>query len=326
MHIHETCVPAVEETGGEREASVLIATDDAGVRDELKRLLEGQGFRVHVARGGEEAFWLARTQRPDAILLGYRLPDVSGPDLCRAMRHDPHLGHGTPILIALPADADATQRREALRATAWDVVTRPIDPEELLARLDTYVQAKRHGDRAWAEGLLDAATTLYNSQGLTRRARELAAMAYRQRAPLACLAFAPKVEESSPPADAFARATDQVVRVLRAATRQSDVVGRLGSSEFALVAPDTLAEGAAGCARRLAAAVSSTQPPDSVPAPPRFRICVGYDAVNNLRDAAFGVDELLSRASLALRWAESSPAGQWLRRFTPGSQTNEVNK
>lgn len=300
-----------------------MATDDPTAGDELRRLLESRGFGVHMARGGEEALWLARTRRPDVIILGYRLPDVSGPDLCRVLRNDPHLGPGTPILITLPAHAEAAQRREALRASAWDVVTQPVDADELLAKLETYVQAKRHGDRVWVEGLLDAATALYNAHGLERRARELAAMAYRQRAPLACLAFAPKLEEISPPPDAFAKAIDHVARVLRVATRQSDVLGRLGPAEFALVAPDTPDAGAEGCARRLATKVLATQPPSDVPSLPRVRLCVGYEAVANMREAPVGVDELLTRATLALRWAESSPTGQWIRRFGPGQQSSE---
>lgn len=307
----------------ERGAEVLIATGDTTAGEELRRLLEGRGFTVHMAHRGEEVLWIARTRRPDVILLGYRLPDVSGPDLCRVLRHDPHLGPGTPILITLPAHADAAQRREALRATAWDVVTRPVDADELLAKLATYVQAKRHGDRVWAEGLLDAATALYNAHGLARRARELAAMAFRQRAALACLAFAPKLEEASPAPDAFAKAIDHLARVLRGATRQSDVVGRLGPGEFALVAPDTPEAGAVGCARRLATEVLAAQPPNDIPPLPRFRLCVGYDAVPNVREAPVGVDELLTRATLALRWAESSPTGEWIRRFGPAPRSTE---
>lgn len=307
----------------ERRAEVLIATNDSAAGDELKHLLENAGFTVHMARGGEEALWLARTRRPDAILLGYRLSDVSGPDLCRVLRHDPHLGHGTPILITLPAHAEAAQRREALQATAWDVVTRPVDADELLAKLATYVQAKRHADRVWAEGLLDAATALYNAHGLARRAKELAAMAYRQRAALACLAFAPKIEETSPAPDALAKATDHVARVLRLAVRQSDVVGRIGPAEFALVAPDTPEAGALGCARRLATEVLAAQPPNDVSPVPRFRLCVGYDAVPNVREAPVSIDELLTRATLALHWAESSPTGQWIRRFGPAPRSTE---
>lgn len=309
-----------EEDSSHRRAYALIATDDPAAGYEFRQLLETRGFVVHTALTGEEALWLARTLQPDVILLGHRLPDVSGPDLCRVLRHDPRLGPGTPILITLPADAGAAERREALRANAWDVVTRPIDADELLDKLETFLQAKRHGDRAWAEGLLDGATALYNPQGLARRARELAAMAYRQRAPLACLAFAPKLEETSPAPDALARAIDHVARVLRLATRESDVVGRIGPAEFALVAPDTPEAGAVGCARRLAAEVGEARPPNDARPLPRFRLYVGYDAVANVREAAVDGGELLSRATLALRSAEAAPSGEWIRRFEPGAR------
>lgn len=304
-----------------RRTQALITTENPPAGYALRQLLATRGFDVHTAFAGEEGYWLARTLQPDVILLAHRLPDMSGPDLCRILRQDPRVGPGTPILIMLPAGAGTAQRREALRANAWDVVTRPVDAEELLDKLETYVQAKRHGDRAWAEGLLDAATALYNAQGLTRRARELAAMAYRQRAPLACLTFGPRLEQASPTPDALARAIEHVARVFRVSTRESDVVGRIGPTEFALVALDTAEAGAVGCARRLTAAVSEAQPANRAAPPPRFRVYVGYDAVPNVREASVDVEELLSRATLALRWAEAAPTGDWIRRFDPGARS-----
>lgn len=307
-----------ESSGQQRRA--LVATDEPTLGYEFRQLLGTRGFAVHMAVTGEEALWLARTLAPDVVLLAHRLPDVSGPDLCRVLRHDPRVGPGTPILIMLPADAAAAQRREALQANAWDVLTRPFDADELLDKLDTYVQVKRHGDRAWEAGLLDAATALYNAQGLTRRARELAAMAYRQRAPLACLVFAPKLEEASAAPDALARATDHVGRVLRIATRQSDVVGRIGPTEFALVALDTADPGVQACARRLVGEVGAAPPSNHARPLPPFRVYVGYDAVANVREARVDVDTLLSHATLALRWAESAAPAESIRRFDAGAR------
>lgn len=311
-----------EVEGSERKTQALIVSDDPTTGYALRQLLGPRGFVVHTVLRGEEALWLARTLQPDVILVAYTLPDMAGPDLCRVLRHDPHVGPGTPILIMLSSDAGVAERRDALRANAWDVVPQPIDADELHIKLETYVQAKRHGDRAWAGGLLDLATALYNAEGLSRRAGELAAMAYRQSAPLACLAFAPKLEEASAEPNALAHAIDHLARVLREGTRQSDVVGRVGPAEFALVALDTPDVGAVGCARRLLAEVGRAPPLDAAHALPRFRVYAGYDAVQNVRDAPVDVDELLSRAMQALRWAETVPSGDGIRRFAPGVEPN----
>lgn len=95
------------------------------------------------------------------------------------------------------------------------------------------------------------------------------------------------------------------------------MVGRISPGEFALVAPDTPEAGAVGCARRLVAEVAGALPPNATRPVPRFRLYVGYDAVPNVREAAVSIDDLLSRATLALRWAEAAPSGEWIRRFQP---------
>src|SRR5213079_1045843 len=91
-----------------------------------------------------------------------------------------------------PAPATRRQTLAALRAGACELWGQQLDAEELLLRLAAQLRAKAHADHAWAEGLVDAATQLYNARGLARRALELGAEARRRAAPLACVAFALK--------------------------------------------------------------------------------------------------------------------------------------
>src|SRR5207244_9727385 len=93
-------------------------------------------------------------------------------------------------LLSLPDSATRADRLAALRAGAWECIAPPHDADEILLKIGAYVHAKLDADRARADGLLDAATRLYNRQGLARRARELAAQAYRDHGALACVVLA----------------------------------------------------------------------------------------------------------------------------------------
>jgi GGDEF domain-containing protein len=94
------------------------------------------------------------------------------------------------------------------------------------------------------------------------------------------------------------------VRLLRSAARASDVLGRLGPSDFAVLAPATGAEGARGLARRLTAAARDLSPPDEVP----LHIRIGYDAVENMAYAPINPIELLGHANVAERHAAAGTA------------------
>ena len=93
--------------------------------------LEHCGYRVVIARNGEEAVNAARVHRPELILLDLRMPVMSGTDALRALRRDPTLA-GIPVL-ALTAHALEGERMDALAAGFDQVVSKPCLPDELVA-------------------------------------------------------------------------------------------------------------------------------------------------------------------------------------------------
>ncbi|MEJ2503035.1 MAG: diguanylate cyclase [Gemmatimonadota bacterium] len=139
------------------------------------------------------------------------------------------------------------ERIAALRAGAWEVMTLPVDAEELLLRLGRYTRAKLESERIQDVSLTDPVTGLYSRSGVLQRATELTAAAARYGRPLACIVFEAAGDEI---ADSGALARE-LAQVLKRYTRRSDVVGRLGPSQFAIVAPDTAREGAEVVATRL---------------------------------------------------------------------------
>jgi hypothetical protein len=83
---------------------------------------------------------------------------------------------------------------------AWDALTPPFDPEEILARVDRYVAAKRDADAATGASHIDPETGFYNVRGLRRRVAELVADARRSERPVACVVVGPVPSELPPPA------------------------------------------------------------------------------------------------------------------------------
>lgn len=82
---------------------------------------------------------------------------------------------------------------------AWEFVGLPLDAQELLLKLDSYVKAKFEADRNREQGLVDRDTGLYNEKGLLRRATEMGSDAYRHNRALACVVFGLDVDVACEP-------------------------------------------------------------------------------------------------------------------------------
>src|SRR5882672_8723236 len=292
---------------------VLLAGDGQEATRWLRGLLEGGGYAVLQERSGHHALDRARTTEPDVILVDAELPDMAGVELCRTLRADPRVSSSTPILLTIRDAATRAQRLAALRAGAWECITPPHDADEILLKIGAYVHAKLDADRARTEGLLDAATGLYNRQGLARRARELGSQAFREHGPLACVVLALDIEAGGP-------SLGRYVQAIKSAARLSDVIGRLSATQFAVLAPGTDAGGARRLAERLASSVSATAVPAAAGAPPAAsaRVRCGYEAVANVGYAPIEPVDLLVRAAAAVRTGRADSGG-WLRRFDEGT-------
>lgn len=282
---------------------VLIANDQEWSARSLESILGPSGYSVVRAYTGQQALERARTSQPDIIILDAQMPDMHGFEVCRALRSDPRFSATTPIVITTSGPSGRTQRLEAYRCGAWEFLGQPLDGEALLLKLGTFLQSKQQVDILREENLLDSGTGLYNMRGLSRRAREIGADALRRREALACVVFAPETEldaDDEAPDEGLLRMSDQVGAVFRQAGRVSDAIGRLGPTEFAVIAPATGPEGAIRLVNRLGGAVEATRIP--VRGGERaLRVKAGYCAVPDFAESSIDAVELLLRATTALR-------------------------
>ncbi len=123
------------------DETILIVEDERAVARGLQYGLEKEGFRVLWAETGRKALDLARTHKPDVILLDIRLPDISGFDVCRQIRKD---GLRLPVLF-LTARDDELDKVLGLELGADDYVVKPYQLRELIARVRALLR-RAYGD------------------------------------------------------------------------------------------------------------------------------------------------------------------------------------
>ena len=290
-----------------RPPLVLIANDQEWAARSLDSLLGPKGFAVVRAHTGYQAIEMARTTRPDAVIVDERLGDVGGLEVCRILRNDPQFSGATPIIVISDSPGGRTARLDAFAAGAWDFCTQPLDGEALLLKLATFVRGKREADGLREDSLLDEVTGLYNMRGLARRAQEIGAEATRLGHPLTCVAFAaaPDISQETGSDRETRRIAEHVALICRQQGRLSDAIGRLGQNEFGVLAPSTNERGAVLMVKRLRSAIEAG--PAVVTGSRKYvKVSIGYRTVDDFSRAKVDAMEMLLDATNDLRRTRSS--------------------
>ena len=109
---------------------ILVADDDAHIRDVLRIALAQAGFEVTEVADGKEALREATRSEPDLIVLDIGMPEMDGLEVCRELRKTSQI----PILF-LTAQGDEIDRVVGLELGADDYVSKPFSPREVIARI-----------------------------------------------------------------------------------------------------------------------------------------------------------------------------------------------
>jgi len=257
---------------------ILVVDDDRISALKLRSLLERLGHGVAVTRDGVEGWGQIGERAPGLVISDWMMPGMDGPELCRRIRAR---RAGAYIYVILLTSRDGQQDRVAgLEAGADDFLVKPLDPAELLARLNVArrilsmeEQLRAQADRlremhAALEGHNARLTELATTDGLTglanhRHFREALASALspaaRRGSPLSLVML--DVDRFKAYNDAFGHpAGDDVLRavgaLLHACARPGDVVARYGGEEFAALLPQAGEEAALAFVARLRQAIA----------------------------------------------------------------------
>jgi len=237
---------------------VLVVQADPAERALQRSLLIEAGMSVVEATSGTEALDFLATDRPDLVVLGRTLPDMDGLELLPRLKSDEM--EFVPVLVASRRD-QTTERVRGLQLGADDYIGRPCDPAEFLARAKALLRTKQAHDRVRKMQMAleqmvvnDPLTSLHNRRYLMDRLLQEMQRADRHGEPLAFALI---------DLDSFKLINDQyghvlgdnvlraVGKAIAKSVRVSDVAARYGGDEFALILPQTPAEGAMRVCERL---------------------------------------------------------------------------
>jgi CheY-like chemotaxis protein len=114
-------------------ATILVADDNPENLGVLGHMLEGAGFRVRIARDGEEALRSVAAETPDLFLLDIHMPIMDGYEACRRVKADPSLANLPVIFIS--ALSDPFNKLQAFDMGAVDYIEKPFRFEDVLIRV-----------------------------------------------------------------------------------------------------------------------------------------------------------------------------------------------
>lgn len=127
-----------------KPASLLIVDDELDNFDVLEALLLKEGHELHYAKSGMAALAFLENTPPDAILLDVMMPEMDGMEVCQRVKAHPEWHHIPIIMVtALTAKEDLAR---CLNAGADDFISKPVNAQELRARIRSMLRIKRQHD------------------------------------------------------------------------------------------------------------------------------------------------------------------------------------
>jgi serine phosphatase RsbU (regulator of sigma subunit) len=123
------------------EEKVLLVDDNATNLQVLMGTLEGRGYHLLIAKNGESALKIVHKATPDLILLDIMMPEMDGYEVCRRLKSDPTTKE-IPVIF-LSALGDTKDKVQGLNLGAVDYITKPFQPDEVIARVNTHLTIYR---------------------------------------------------------------------------------------------------------------------------------------------------------------------------------------
>ncbi len=241
------------------KTKLLLADDDAQIRDFLHKLLVRAGYDVIQAEDGKDALAKVRDLDPDLVLLDVMMPRLDGLEVCRILKSRKDAVF-LPVIL-LTAKGDMESRVEGLKLGADDYINKPADPQELLDRIEVLLRIKALQDklstsfeRDLEEKNKDRLTGLYNSSYLDSRIRDEFQRAARYSEPISCIYInldgyhSVLLEKGRDTAD---KVVKQAAQIIQDSTREFDVLIRTIENQFVIVLPRTHITGSLAVATRV---------------------------------------------------------------------------
>lgn len=132
----------------EGQGIILVVDDSSDTLSFINDTLEAAGFSVLVALEGKQALTIAKRIRPDMILLDAMMPRMDGFETCKQLKQDPKMA--TIPVIFMTGLTETDNVIKGLEAGGVDYLTKPIQPDELLARMKVHLNNARITSSAYS--------------------------------------------------------------------------------------------------------------------------------------------------------------------------------
>lgn len=281
---------------------VLIVDDCEFQRRTLSKDLRAHGYTVQTASDGVEALRVISEQQFDFVITDWDMPNLNGAVLCRCLRSELKSDRYIYIIM-MTSKADTSDVVDSFTAGVDDFITKPINIQELLARMQAGNRVLGHDRRLAYVAERDPLTGLLNRRSLTPRLTAAVAEVQRFGHPLSCILL--DLDHFKQINDSYGHACgdDTLVAVadcLVKSFRTGDAVFRYGGEEFLVLLPATDASSANLCAERCREAIGNL---DFAPIGVSEKITASF-GVSELKRGEHSIMELLERADGGLLQAK----------------------
>lgn len=155
---------------------ILVVDDEDDIRDVLRITLEAEGYEVIEAPNGEEGLKAIQTRAPDLVLLDYKMPRMTGLEVCAIVKKDILLRHLPVIMVT--GKGEIGDKVDGIDAGADDYIVKPFEPKELLARIRMIIRRSVRDLEANPLTRLPGNISILNELSQRLASRELFAVSY----------------------------------------------------------------------------------------------------------------------------------------------------
>ncbi len=283
--------------------TILLIDDDMSMIAYLSILLADKG-EVIAASSGEAGLDLARSNKPDLILLDVSMEEMDGFEVCKRLKSDSSTA-GIPVLFVTAGD-DEEMEVKALELGAVDFITKPLRTAIVRARVDTQLALRKSSMQLQQLVHLDGLTKLYNRRFFDSRLETEIARHRRQKMAMAIALIDVdhfKIFNDTLGHQAGDDCLRTIARALAVCTRRpGEVVARFGGEEFVVIIPDCSSESAERYGRWLCERITELQMEHPTSTTRQVTVSVGI--ASRIPDQRLTAREMVELADRALYQAK----------------------